>query len=160
MDEAAVERAVDRRFEQRLEQLELKLTRTFTTREWGTKVVNSVSGMQADLRGMETTLGELQQAFEQAEVLGNEDWQQTVTALSEQFRGFEDRLTKLEQDLNVNFEDIYQLRGEIRGVLVALDSYQTAYRAALEVRRDALLRELNVLDDVLKVQEESEPGGG
>ena len=104
------------------------------------------------LMKMEVPITSLTGALEQE--LGLSQDRETVQDLLEPLREstgqLDVRLSRLETDLNATLEDVFQMREEVRTVLATLELYRRASRMALEIQRDALLRQLEAVDSVLR----------
>jgi len=141
-----------------LDHIQSDLTQLYATQEQRMHLSNSLSSVQGEVRQLSQQINGLRKELEDPQA-GNSTWRTYVQGQARDLAELNDRLEKVERDLNTNFNDIFNLRKEVRAVVDALDSYRNAYRVSLEERRDALLRELEVLNSVLQPEESSAPSG-
>ena len=140
--------------EQRLDELLAEVGRDFTSREKTVDLSNTISRVQEELTSIRAELhqvGVLAEEAHDANPATSRLIQQRLDALDGTAATLLERMAEAESDIGLAMGDSHDLREEIREVLQGLRSYRDAYRSALEIRRDSLRQELDLLEELLRM---------
>jgi chromosome segregation ATPase len=134
------------------EEILKELGRNYTPREKSVTLSNDISVLRDGLTELEKNLEEVHRLASAALETNPGASLEIKAGLQEMqtgVRGLTQRMEQLERDVDTAMNDNLELREQIRSLVRSLHAYRDAYDESLHIRREALRRELKLLDELL-----------